>query len=442
MLLGITATPNRTDLQDIRAIFGEEVITISLEEAIARGWLPKIEYHIMTDEGFDEEVLAQITQEVFQEHRRMSMDELNSRVFVRARDEKIAHKIMEFDEKTLIFCRNINHADHFCPFLSSAETLHSRTGRSSMETWAKNREILESLRHGELNRVLAVNALNEGVDVPAVGLEVFLRTTDSENVFFQQLGRGCRPGKDKLVVLDYVGNAQRVMMLRKMRDTIDDFERQSGGSHNGKEPPLEESPLHLSGKGFDFIFSDKLIDLMKVIEQIRAEWYSTWEESRESALKLGLTSYSQYIRKKGYLRDPRLPSNPQVVYPDFPGWAIFLAREAYPTWQEASIASSRLGITSFASYGRLYKRDRRLRSNPHEVYPDFPGYATFFGKLKKKPYVICKEASRAAQRLKIKTKDDYKEKYKQDPRLPGNPREKYPDFPGWVKFLGKKNQFG
>ena|SRR5579872_6331827 len=188
--LGITATPDRMDLLDIRKLFGEEVINIPLEEAIAKGWLPHIEYHVVTDDGFDEAVLAQILKEVLEENRRISMDELNRSVFVRARDKKVASIIEGYDEKTLIFCRNITHADHFRTFLKLSATFHSQTGRHAKETWHKNQAVLQSLRDGLLLRVLAVNAFNEGVDVPSIGLVVFLRTTDSDTIFKQQLGRG------------------------------------------------------------------------------------------------------------------------------------------------------------------------------------------------------------------------------------------------------------
>ena len=188
--LGITATPDRADLLDIRKIFGQEVISITLEEAIAKGWLPRIEYHVVTDDGFDEEVLQQISKEVLKENKRISLDELNRRVFIKARDQKIADIIHGYDDKTLVFCRNIAHADHFRTFLRLSATFHSQTSMQSRDSWKKNQKVLEDLHDGLLLRVLAVNAFNEGVNVPSIGLVVFLRTTDSETIFRQQLGRG------------------------------------------------------------------------------------------------------------------------------------------------------------------------------------------------------------------------------------------------------------
>jgi hypothetical protein len=54
--------------------------------------------------------------------------------------------------------------------------------------------------------------LNEGIDVPAVNVIVFLRVTHSRRIFVQQLGRGLRldPGKTTVLVLDFVSDVRRI----------------------------------------------------------------------------------------------------------------------------------------------------------------------------------------------------------------------------------------
>ncbi len=202
MKLGITATPDRADLQDIRQFFGDEVVNIQLEEAIARGWLPRIEYHLISDESLDDEKLRQIALEVGQTNRRkLTVAEIDRRVFIRARDKKIAEIVSGYTEKAVVFCRNVKHVEHFAKSLPSSQTFHSNNRRD------QNVKALESLRNGMVRRILAVNAFNEGINVPDVGLVVFARATDSETIFRQQLGRGLRPGKDKLIVLDLLATS-------------------------------------------------------------------------------------------------------------------------------------------------------------------------------------------------------------------------------------------
>ncbi|MCZ7678280.1 MAG: helicase-related protein [Sandaracinaceae bacterium] len=69
-------------------------------------------------------------------------------------------------------------------------------------------ESLAGLAAGTVSAVCSVDVFNEGVDVPAVDRVVMLRPTESPVVFLQQLGRGLRrhEGKDRLVVIDFVGN--------------------------------------------------------------------------------------------------------------------------------------------------------------------------------------------------------------------------------------------
>lgn len=431
--LGITATPDRADLLDIREIFGNEVINVSLEEAIAKRWLPEIEYHVMSDDGFDEEALAQITKEVMEEGKRPSLEEINRRIFIRARDRQIARIIERYEEKTLIFCRNIDHVKTFRPFLKKAEPYHSKQSRDA------NRGVLARFQDGETRRVLSVNAFNEGMDVPDAGLVVFLRSTDSEIIFKQQLGRGMRPSKEKLIVLDFVGNVERILVLKRMVETIERISAEEGGR-------LRKQRLDVSGAGFKFDFSDRLVDLMAVLERVNVEFYPTWQEAGEAARALGIVRVGDYV--KSYTKDPRLPGTPRNVYTDFPGWPIFLGRVLkregagrYRTWQEASKAAQRIKIVSQKDYSQRYKADPKLPSTPSKTFKDFPGWSIFLDvtnrRSSSKVYQTWVAASRAAKKRGFTTSDGYKNGYSVDPKLPSNPNRTYPNFPGWNKFLGK-----
>jgi len=481
--LGITATPDRTDLLDIRELFGSEVVNFTLEEAIARGWLPKIEYHIVTDEGFDEAALQRIMREVLQEGKRLSLQEINRRVFIRARDEKLARKIEKYKEKSIIFCRNVAHAEHFKRFLRSAESFHSK------RTPKQNECALENLRNGRTRRVLSVNAFNEGINVPDVGLVVFYRTTESDTIFRQQLGRGMRPPKEKLIVLDFVGNLQRIQKLKEMADEVARLHEKFTSERERSREGYVRDRMHVSGKGFNFTFSDTVIDLMKVVERVSVNFYQTWEDAGSVAKKLCIKSRVQYEQR--YREDPRLPFSPPQFYRDFPGWDVFLRKEGfyatwqearaakdklgaknhrhylrlrkqdprlpanpvrhygisnsafwgikpksfYPNWRMAGTAAQKLGIRDALEYAKRYKEDPRLCSRPDEIYKDFPGYGKFLGTS---AYPTWREAGKAAVKLGIRVyRGDYTVKRKKDPRLPSNPESSYSDFPGWPRFLNR-----
>ncbi|HEY0221022.1 MAG TPA: DEAD/DEAH box helicase, partial [Candidatus Paceibacterota bacterium] len=168
--LGITATPDRADEADIRDVFGSEVINITLEEAIARGWLPRVEYHVVTDESLDEEALQTIAMEIREGKKRFTMADVNRRIFIRKRDKEIARIIDGYNEKSVVFCANIKHAERMRKSLKLSATFHSETASTQKATWDQNQKTLDALKNGTVRRVCAVNAFNEGVNVPSVGL--------------------------------------------------------------------------------------------------------------------------------------------------------------------------------------------------------------------------------------------------------------------------------
>ncbi|MCD4771710.1 DEAD/DEAH box helicase family protein [archaeon] len=253
-LLGITATPDRMDKKNIREIFGKEVVNYPLEKAIAKGWLTFIEYQIITD-NLNTPALQKLAREVLHGNKRVSIKQLNETIFVKVRDEEIAKRIMEHGKKTLIFCESILHTKNFQPFIPGSEICHSK------RSYRENQKVLQKFRDGKTQYVLSVNKFNEGIDIPDVELVVFLRCTDSETVFWQQLGRGLRkiPGKKKVVVLDFVANCDRVAMIKDLTKRVE------GGSEGG----FMKDALYLSGKTFKFVFSEEFREIADIINKIK-----------------------------------------------------------------------------------------------------------------------------------------------------------------------------
>jgi len=443
--LGITATPDRSDDADIRTIFGQEVANISLEEAIARGWLPRVEYHVVADKSLDDDALQEIVREIREAHKRFTMAEVNRRLFIRKRDEEIGKFIQGYPEKAVVFCANIKHAERMHRAIRSSAVFHSKTGNGQQETWGKNSQVLTALRAGIIRRVCAVNAFNEGVNVPDVGLVAFCRVTSAMTIFRQQLGRGLRPGKKKLIVLDFVGNLERIQLVQAMMKDIADIHEQVLSEEDREREGYKRDKFEVSGAGFEFTFSDKIVDLMEVLEHVDRDFYPTWQEASRAALKLGLTSLPQYLA--GYKEDPRLPCNPNLIYKkDFPNFFIFFGRgeekNKYSTWQEAGKAASRLGIRTLREYNKKYKKDPRLPAAPYRYYKGFKSWPTFLGVGKDPKYTSWRDASRAIKKLKIRSHREYQEKHRLDPRLPQALYQYYNEFPGWPEFIGRRRKGG
>lgn len=424
--LGITATPDRMDLKDIRTVFGSEIVNILLEEAVVRGWLPDIDYKQMADNSLNEVYLRDIAKRVLQNGERIPIEQIKKRLFVKAREERIASIVDSYGQKAVVFCKNIKRANEFAKLFKGSAVYHSNQDPK------KNTKALEDLRAGRIRAICAVNSFNEGIDVPDVGLVVFARSTQSETVFRQQLGRGMRPGKKKLIVLDFVGNVERILMLNKIKRRIEELQDE------GCFPRQSRNSFIVSGKGYEFSFSKEIVDIIEVLKRLKVEFYPTWEEASEAVRKLKIKTAKEYRNDKRYQEDSRLPSNPNITYPNYPGDLMFFRGEFKPdfcpTWREAAEVASKLEIKHSLEYKKRYREDPKLPSNPNVIYDDFPGWKKFLG-TSKRFYPTWQAASRAIKKHHYQSQREYYRHYREDPRLPSNPQRRYSDFPGWGVFL-------
>lgn len=435
----MTGTPDRMDELNIRDLYGDEVVNITIEEGIAKGWLTNVEYHVLTD-GLNKAMLKEMFKEVVTEKRRVSLQQINRQLFVHKRDQEQINLIKKhtknWNKKCIIFCSSIHHIRSFTKNLQKNTycTFHSENSTKA------NNKSLNDFKYGAVNTILCVDKFNEGIDVPEVEVIVFIRATQSGIVYRQQLGRGLRKklGKSKVVVLDFVSNTQRILMIQGMIKTVENY---TGPVRSDK------SLLSVSGTHYDFSFSDELEDIVEILRVARMGFYKTWQEASVATVNLGIKSQRDYKRR--YKDDRQLSSTPESFYVDFPGYDIFLGREKrrrsisdpYKTWQEASRAAIKLGILSSEEYytQKLYKNDPELPARPSVLYPNFPGWKKFLGLSSK--YKTWQEASLAVKKLKIKSMRDFYKNSGKDSRLPRRPASFYKNWPGWAKFLRKIDRY-
>lgn len=199
-LLGLTATPERTDGGDLLGLCQENLVfRCDMLEGIEQALLSSFKYFGVPDEVD----YAQIP------WRSSSFDEeeLTAKLATRARAQNALDQLRQRGGRRAIgFCCSRRHADFMAKFFNESG-LRSAAVHSG-ETSAPRRLSLEALQAGELDIVFAVDILNEGVDLPEIDTVLMLRPTESSIVWLQQFGRGLRlsEGKSHLVVLDYIGN--------------------------------------------------------------------------------------------------------------------------------------------------------------------------------------------------------------------------------------------
>ncbi|MBS1856155.1 MAG: DUF3427 domain-containing protein [Acidobacteria bacterium] len=207
-LLGLTATPERTDGQSILKWFdGRIAVELRLWDALERGLLCPFQYFGLHDNTDLSRVQwSRRGYDVVELENLYTGNQGRVVLVLKAVREKVANPQ---SMRALGFCLSVAHA-HFMAREFSRQGLPATA--VSVDSSIDEREgALRDLRDGKINVVFCVDLFNEGVDVPEVDTVLFLRPTESSLVFLQQLGRGLRrsDGKSCLTVLDFIGGANR-----------------------------------------------------------------------------------------------------------------------------------------------------------------------------------------------------------------------------------------
>lgn len=220
-LVGLTATPDREDGRNILNVYQNVLFEMDIYQGWAEGWLTRAHYELMLDDVDEQQLRAYLGPEGA--GLKVSMAQLNRSLFIPQRDEEIVASARERiasagieDPRIFAFCSNITYAESMAKhFGDGAAVVHSGQSR------ALNEAILNDFRSGKLNTVIAVDMLNEGIDVPEANVLIFLRATEAKRIFFQQLARGLRlsPGKDFALVLDYVCSIERIATVLEMEQS-------------------------------------------------------------------------------------------------------------------------------------------------------------------------------------------------------------------------------
>lgn len=210
-LLGLTATPNRSDEKSIYEIFDNNIACdIKLNDAMEHKLVVPFHY-------FGIEDIKTVDYEKVDLNK---IDEVAKLLKVNKRVDYIIKKMNYYGfygqrRKVLAFCASKEH----CIYMS--EEFNKKgicsTYLTSESRVLKREESIKKLEdeNDSLEVIFTVDIFNEGIDIPSVNMVLFLRPTNSSIVFAQQLGRGLRKAKNKefLTVLDFIGNHQRAYLI-------------------------------------------------------------------------------------------------------------------------------------------------------------------------------------------------------------------------------------
>lgn len=210
ILLGLTATPERTNEQEDITVFFDGHISaeIRLPAALNAGLLAPFYYYGIPDNvNLSEVKWSGHGYDIAELSRIYTQNDYRTGLILRKMQEYIGnnqlHKV-----RALCFCVDKNHAK----FMNAKFTLAGlKTDVLTSDDDDRHRNIVKKrLQAGTINYLFVVDLFNEGVDIPEIDTILFLRPTESATVFLQQFGRGLRLHKEKdhLTVLDFVGHSR------------------------------------------------------------------------------------------------------------------------------------------------------------------------------------------------------------------------------------------
>lgn len=277
-LLGMTATPERTDGFDIYQLFDHNIAyEIRLNQAMQENLLCPFHYFGITDITVDDQEI----------NDNSTFNDLTT-------DARVTHIINQSQYygfsgerlRGLIFCSQIEEAQILSQkFNERGFNTIALSGKDSQETRTNAIHKLEQKeRSTGLDYIFTVDIMNEGIDIPAINQIIMLRPTKSAIIFVQQLGRGLRkyPQKDYVVILDFIGNYQNnfIIPIALSGDT----------SYN------KDNIRHYVAEGNRFIFGSSTIHFDKVARQ---KIYQAIDSAKLSDTALLKNEYLQLKQKLG-----------------------------------------------------------------------------------------------------------------------------------------------
>ena len=275
-LLGMTATPERMDKQNIYEIFDYHLAyEIRLKDALNEQMLAPFHYVGVEDYTVGEQVITE-----------------TSKLKDLVAEKRVEYVLKQLDyygycgeqAKGLVFCSRQEEARDLAELFSQAG--HPSCALTNEDSQKRRAEVTQQLENGEIEYIFTVDLFNEGIDIPSLNQIVMLRNTQSSIVFIQQLGRGLRkfPGKDYVTVIDFLGNYKNNYLIPIALN---------GDKSRDKDQAVRESKLpqviDVSTINFTEIASQRILaSLEKIKLDSMRELRKSYEDLKEKIGKVPL----------------------------------------------------------------------------------------------------------------------------------------------------------
>lgn len=237
-LLGLTATPERTDQANILSLCHDNLVfERNLVHGIDSGILTSFHYYGIWDPSVN-------YQEIPWRNGKFNPAALDARFATTQRAKHVFKHWQENQQsRTLAFCVSKKHADFMAEqFNKTFETQGLKALSVHSDSSVRRNEALTKLDKGEVQVLFSVDLFNEGTDLPSIDTVLMLRPTESNIIFLQQLGRGLRrhDNKSHLVVLDFIGNHRSFLNKQEVLGISSPQSIEGQGGKDVRTPSLGE----------------------------------------------------------------------------------------------------------------------------------------------------------------------------------------------------------
>ena len=203
-VLGVTATPDRSDMRNLGQYFDSLAYEYTLPRAIKEGYLCKIQA-MTVPLNIDLTGVKTQAGDYAAADVGTALDPYL---------EQIAAEMKKHcaGRKTVVFLPLIKTSQKFCHLLRAHGFRAAEVNGESED----RSEILSAFDRGDYDVLCNSMLLTEGWDCPSVSCIVVLRPTKIRSLYCQMVGRGTRlsPGKENLLLLDFLWHTSRHELCR------------------------------------------------------------------------------------------------------------------------------------------------------------------------------------------------------------------------------------
>lgn len=263
--LGMTATPDRNDDFNVFKLFNYNIAyEIRLPQALEEDMLCPFHYVGISDYTFKDNRVNE------------AIDSYNNEKGNHKNEQKIVEQLSSQERVKYIldqtkyygYSGDVLHGLIFCSGVAESVSLAKELTRqgypskalSGNDSEVKRRSVVKDLEKGIIKYIVTVDIFNEGIDIPCINQVVFLRNTNSNIVYIQQLGRGLRKskGKEYVEILDFIGNYKNNYIIPVALTDDSSYSKDNARATTSMEPTIGVSTIY-----FEQVAKEKIFDSIR-----------------------------------------------------------------------------------------------------------------------------------------------------------------------------------